>query len=241
LFGIKVISPFKIKDYNYDKIVVGTIMYESVVEKLEKELFIPSKKIDISYVNNSPICNRNKFLSCFSKIVYDRNNSGSVAEGGVFMGDFAKYINKLFPDRTMYLFDTFEGFDKRDIELEHEKGYSEYNAGHLMVSPEYEIKSILPHPEKVIIHKGYFPDTAKGIDDTFVFVNLDFDLYKPTLAGLDFFYQKMVYGGVIIIHDYFSDTYKGVKKAVDEFCDKNGVSCIPIADEMSVAIAKYKS
>ncbi len=44
----------------------------------------------------------------------------SVAEAGVFQGDFARIINKSYPNRTLYLFDTFEGFSEKDIEYEKE-------------------------------------------------------------------------------------------------------------------------
>jgi O-methyltransferase len=53
--------------------------------------------------------------------IYANNIKGNVAELGVFRGDFAKFINMSFPDRKLYLFDTFEGFDKKDIEVEHIK------------------------------------------------------------------------------------------------------------------------
>src|SRR6188508_837716 len=33
---------------------------------------------------------------------------GNVAELGVYKGEFAKRINQLFPDKKLYLFDTFE-------------------------------------------------------------------------------------------------------------------------------------
>ena len=47
-----------------------------------------------------------------------QGDKGECAEAGVFEGDFAKWINQYFPDRKLYLFDTFEGFDMRDIEKE---------------------------------------------------------------------------------------------------------------------------
>lgn len=45
------------------------------------------------------------------------NNSieGSVAEAGVYQGNFSAVINKCFPTRKLYLFDTFEGFDSKEI------------------------------------------------------------------------------------------------------------------------------
>ncbi len=46
---------------------------------------------------------------------------GDIAELGVFRGRFARKIRKLFPGRTFYLFDTFEGFDDGQLALESEK------------------------------------------------------------------------------------------------------------------------
>src|SRR4029079_18426640 len=55
-------------------------------------------------------------LSTLELVAYeiDRNNIlGSVAELGVYKGKFARYINQLFPNRKLYLFDTFMGFDEK--------------------------------------------------------------------------------------------------------------------------------
>ena len=38
--------------------------------------------------------------------------------------------------------------------------------------------------------------------EKFAFVSLDTDLYKPTLAGLEFFWPRMSKGGFIFIHDF---------------------------------------
>ncbi len=46
------------------------------------------------------------------------------------------------------------------------------------------------YPDMIEIRKGYFPETAQGINCSFVFVNLDMDLYLPMLAGLDFLGDK---------------------------------------------------
>lgn len=41
--------------------------------------------------------------------------NGSVAEAGVREGAFARYINKYFPTKKIYLFDTFEGFNNEQV------------------------------------------------------------------------------------------------------------------------------
>ena len=50
------------------------------------------------------------------------NVPGAVAELGVYRGQFASCMNKLFPERTLYLFDTFEGFDPEELERSFRRG-----------------------------------------------------------------------------------------------------------------------
>ena len=181
---------------------------------------------------------RKQWLADFAKVVYSRNIIGNVAEAGVFRGDFAKHINALFSDKTLYLFDTFEGFPAEDVL--YEKLPSKAKAGYYDYTTESLIISKLPNPQKAIIKKGYFPKTAEGIEDKFCFVNLDLDLYKPTLEGLKFFWDKMTEGGVILIHDYFSDEFPNIKTAVVDFESAWGINLniIPIGDKYSIAIVK---
>jgi hypothetical protein len=176
------------------------------------------------------------FLENLAVTFNEKKIEGCVAEGGVFQGDFAREINRVFPDKTLYLFDTFTGFDQRDIIKERSSGFSQFEEGHLNTTSEEIVRSKLLYPNKAIIKKGFFPETAKGIDDRFCFVNLDFDLHDPILAGLKFFYPKMAAGGAILIHDYFNPGYKGVKVAVDSFAKENDITPTPIGDGISVVI-----
>ncbi len=98
----------------------------------------------------------------------------------------------------------------------------------------------MPCKHMVEIRKGYFPDSAQGIDEQFCFVNLDMDLYKPIYEGIKFFYPKLVSGGTLLIHDYFSDAYPNVRQAVEDYEKNYFVKLIttPIGDDMSIAIIK---
>lgn len=61
-----------------------------------------------------------------------------------------------------------------------------------------------------------------------------------TLEGLKVFYPRMVEGGVILTHDYFSEVYPNVEDAVDDFEWEMGIRLhkIPIGDNISIAILK---
>ena len=239
LMGKPVIPPNTIENYEINQIIIVSLSSANVIKKQLIDMGIPEYKINISYIENS-INARKQFLIDFSKIVYQRDLEGSVAEAGVFQGEYAKYINKAFPDRKLYLFDTFEGFDKKDTDIEKINGFSDAQEGYLNITSQDIVMQKMQYPKNCVIKKGYFPESANGIDDKFVFVNLDLDLYMPTKNGLRYFYEKMTKGGIIIIHDYFSDGYYGVNKAVDEFIDEyNGeIYSFPIGDGISIAIQK---
>lgn len=96
----------------------------------------------------------------------------------------------------------------------------------------------MKYKEKIKICKGYFPHSANGIEENWCFVNLDADLYEPTLAGLEYFYPRMHDGGIILVHDYFSKAFHGVKDAVRYYCKNIGISYAPVGDTLSVIIRK---
>ena len=118
-------------------------------------------------------------------------------------------------DRTFHLFDTFEGFTETDLVGESGKAAT-YSSRNFADTSLQKVTSRLSAPA-FVFHPGYFPETAKKTEnDIFALVNMDADLYKPTKAGLEFFYPRLSSGGVLIIHDYNPD-WPGIMKAVDEF------------------------
>lgn len=251
LMGHPIISPKEITDYEYDKIIIAVYDFEEkgchqaneIVKQLI-EMGIPKKKImpiDIYGCDFSRDDSRRVgFLFQLAKILKKRNVIGAVAECGVYRGWFAKHINEYFNDRTLYLFDTFSGFDERDMEQEPcenpyftMEGYDEIKYG----SEEIALLRC-PYPEKVIIKRGYVPDTFQGLEnEKFAFVNLDMDLYLPQLQALRFFAKRMTKGGVILLHDYYDIfSVPDVKIAVDEFSKECKFKILPICDGCSIAL-----
>ena len=88
----------------------------------------------------------------------------------------------------------------------------------------------------LFLHKGYFPNTFIGLENHgWRFVHLGPDLYLPTLEGLKCFYPKLVPGGVMLLHDYYS-FFDGVRRAADEYFASMGVEVVPFADKAGTGI-----
>jgi O-methyltransferase len=199
----------------------------------KKNIFIGGSLV---YLKRNRIIDKNYFdyirlatLELAGHEINSKKLTGSVAELGVYKGKFARYLNQYFPDRKLYLFDTFEGFDKRDIVKETRNNYSSGDQDFSDTSIDAVLR-LMPFPQKCKPIRGFFPESAKNIEDQFVFVSLDTDLYDPIYNGLLFFYPRLVTGGYIFVHDFNNDAYRGTREAVEKFCMENKISFLPIPD-----------
>jgi len=174
-------------------------------------------------------------LELVAQEIREKNIRGCVAELGVYKGDFAQYINMSFPDSRLYLFDTFEGFDSRDVDTEKEKHYAKGLDRFSDTSVEL-VLSKMKYPDNCIVRKGYFPETAQDVDEQFVFVSIDADLFDPIYHGLRYFYPRLQKGGYIFVHDYNSSDYTGAKAAVRRFSSEFDVSYFPLTDSDGSAV-----
>lgn len=184
-------------------------------------------------------------LRLLAREIRERKVGGSLAELGVYRGDFAKEMNRLFPDRTIYLFDTFQGFDKRDLAVESAISKDGKHRDFSDTSVE-GVRSVLPCPDKAVFVKGYFPKSLDFFQKaeetpkpkTYALVSIDPDLYAPALAGLRYFWPKLSKGGAILIHDYTSCQFLGVRKAVKEFTDEYDICVTPLMDLHGTAVLR---
>ena len=143
------------------------------------------------------------------------NLNGDMAEVGVYQGGSAKLISEVKNEKELHLFDTFEGLPKVSEKDTH-FGTSYWKTGEFSNTSLENVKNYLSNYKNVYCYKGKFPETSNPIKDKkFSFVHLDVDLFQSTIDCLDFFYPRMVNGGIILTHDYHTD---GVKQAFNEFC-----------------------
>jgi Macrocin-O-methyltransferase (TylF) len=152
------------------------------------------------------------------KQVLTEGVAGDFAELGVWRGNTASVLAHFASaaNRTVDLFDTYEGFDRRDlkdIDSTKIRGFAETSVD--------VVKSVIGENCRVCeFVKGYFPDSVREEHRArqYAIVSLDCDLYKPMKAGLEFFYPRMPRGALFLLHDYSSGAWEGSKRAIDEFC-----------------------
>jgi hypothetical protein len=156
---------------------------------------------------------------------------GDFAEVGVFEGASAQLICEAKAERSLHLFDTFEGLPKQKISAQD----AFITEGQYASSFE-KVKNKLSPYSNVRMYKGIFPDeTAHYVNNvTFAFVHLDVDIYKTTFDCLNFFYPKMVKGGIILSHDY--NDIIGVKAAFQDFFSEKNETVIELSTNQCLVI-----
>jgi len=137
---------------------------------------------------------------------------GSVAECGVFRGGSLRLFAEVFPEKTVWGFDTFTGIP---LEMTN-SGYDYHKAGDFSETSLEEVVAYLGYYKNINIVPGIFPGTFEQVpgDETFCCVHLDCDQFYSYIACLDFFMPRLEVGGIFIFDDYaYLD---GAKMAIDQ-------------------------
>ena len=137
-------------------------------------------------------------------------------EIGVFKGEFSKQILEICQPSKLYLIDPFDGFtgsgNKDGVNMEVINLTDYYNN---VLLPLYE-----PN-ENVILIKNISEVLLNFDNDYFDYVYIDANhSYEFVINDLEMSFLKVKNDGVIMGHDYTSNGFEGVVRAVDEFCLK---------------------
>ena len=168
-------------------------------------------------------------------------DEGVMAELGVYQAETAVVLQAIAPERALWLFDTFEGF--RNDDLKEEFGNAKnYDATSFADTSVALIMEKLNHAGNVNIFKGNFADISSQIpEQKYALVSIDADLAAPTIAGLQYFWPRLLPGGVIVVHD-FNPEWPALMQAVEQFLTTITETPVLIPDrDNSLVIVKNKT
>jgi hypothetical protein len=190
-----------------------------------------------NYNNNIIDINRYFFFNLSIDYLIEEKINGNVAEIGVYKGNSAFLLSKFaqIQDKTCYLFDTFEGFDPRDL-----IGQDINQTNSAFMDASLEMVKKLTGEKNTVFVKGYFPESLNQIVDIddLVLVHIDCDLEKPMMSALNYFYPRIRKGGFLIMHDHSSLYWPGAQKAINEFFIDKKEYIIPIPDKSGTCVIR---
>ena len=173
-----------------------------------------------------------------TRYLVDNDIPGAFVECGVWRGGSMRFAAMTLmamgkTDRTLYLYDTFEGMtkpDAEDVDLYGNKATNDWiqierRDVNWSFAPIEEVKAAIAssgYPmDKVVFVKGpvekTIPDT---IPERIALLRLDTDWHASTKHEIEHLYPRLVLHGVLALDDY--GHYRGAQKAVDEYFDRVG-------------------
>lgn len=145
----------------------------------------------------------------------------AVLEVGVWRGGtagiMAQQLSVLKSTATLYLADTFSGVAKAGANDSFYSGGEHSDTSQQVVEEVLKNKSQYPNYK---ILKGIFPeDTVHEIpvDKRFGLCHIDVDVYDSAKDILEWVWDKLIVGGVVVFDDYGFHSCTGVTKLVEEY------------------------
>jgi len=170
----------------------------------------------------------NEAFLLHSLVAAQRATGHAMAEFGVYQGSSAQIMCEAKGDCALHLFDTFSGMPAPG---EQERIFTR---GQFAASLD-RVRATLRGYSNVHFHPGVFPQSVQGLDALrFSLVHLDVDFYASTRAGLEFFYPRMIPGGIVITHDYSILT--SVAQAFSEFMLEHGRAIIELPTTQAMVV-----
>ncbi|MBF0236072.1 MAG: class I SAM-dependent methyltransferase [SAR324 cluster bacterium] len=227
--GVKTITRKMLWKYGYE------IIWHNKVER-EKRLppEFSQEDMDILHsVKSYTMTSEQRVLALIkaTRYVYENEISGDIVECGVYKGGSMMAVAQTLcllhsTDKTLYLYDTFEGMpapvleDGEHAQMKFNKMRTQEDRADWCRAPLAEVQANMfstgYNPQKMIFIKGKVQDTIpRNIPDKISLLRLDTDFYESTQHELAHLFPRLSHGGVIILDDY--GYWQGQKKAMDEY------------------------
>jgi len=170
---------------------------------------------------------------------------GGCLEAGCYRGlssfllcSCLRMLNHDFKGEGFSIIDSFEGLsDPSDQDLGPLCKVSPRAEKRLYSAAIDQVREALSDFPDVTFHKGWIPEILDQVpDQKYRFVHIDLDLYEPIITSLNYFYRRLVPGGILVIDDYGYLDFPGAKKAVDEFCEASRLQPVRLTTGNAVLI-----
>ena len=156
-------------------------------------------------------------INCVRNVL-SKNETKDFVELGCWKGQSAYIISRLIKESkkkiNFHIFDSFKGISsatgKDKILYKIENNFTS--------SESFLNNDVLKDFKFTRTYAGWIPSRFKEIKNKkFSFVNIDLCMYEPTFESLNFFFPRLIKGGVMFSNSYNSKIFPGESKAWDDF------------------------
>ena len=204
---------------------------DQMINKIRNNKFIASQFVEA----NVDVVSKIKDLMWRHYIVYwsalyaansNKHERVNVVECGVCDGIAIFYalsaIGKAGVIPHAFLYDTWEGIKMERLVNEEKSWKDDYS--YLQVNNTK--RNLEGFMDNITFIKGYIPDTFNRKDEPeqISWLHIDLNSSKPTIESLEYYFDRLLTGGVVLFDDYGSSSFITTRKLVNDwFKDKKGL------------------
>ncbi|HTD89323.1 MAG TPA: TylF/MycF/NovP-related O-methyltransferase [Burkholderiales bacterium] len=188
-----------------------------------------------THTPSTPLRRRDRFYSLVQLFQKTLSLDGMIAECGCFRGlssyvlcSTLKLANNAFDGAGYRVFDSFAGLSAPQPEDSIVGTGPDAEQLRQMTRPgQYaatldKVKGALAAFPGIEYFPGWIPQAFPDESNVrYRFVHVDVDIYQPTRDSIEYFYPRLVPGGILVSDDY---NWPGARKAIEEFCSKTGAA-----------------
>ena len=132
-----------------------------------------------------------------------------------------------------FAFDAFEGLPE-PVEADRAESGQWWSAGDLKTDRDRVERLLKPFPH-ARIEVGWIPERFPEVEDRqFRLVHIDVDLFEPTSNSIEFFFPRLVPGGVLLLDDHGVMSCPGARKAAVEYFATSGDPIIELPSGQAI-------
>jgi O-methyltransferase len=138
------------------------------------------------------------------------------------------YIDFNATGKNFWLFDTYRGIPEHQIN-EREKALGRVADNSWYPDCFERTKANFARYPSAHLVRGEVPDTLGSVEiGAAAYLSIDMNIAYPERAAIEFFWPKLVPGGLVVLDDYGWLPYQEQKQTMDEFAVREGVAILTL-------------
>jgi hypothetical protein len=141
-------------------------------------------------------------------------------------------------DRDFWLFDTFNGIPEQQMTPAERDGIGGWhNRESYEECFDLARSNFSPFPRCRLV-RGTVPDTLMAFPEhrRVAYLSIDMNIVLPEIAAIEFFWDRIVPGGIVLLDDYGWSTHTAQKAAFDAFAARAGVQILSVPTGQGIMI-----
>jgi O-methyltransferase len=161
------------------------------------------------------------FWTAYYSILSTKSNSHNLVEAGVADGLTIYYainaVRSIGVNYTAFLYDAWEG-----VEIDNPSTFGK-SIQFEFLNIDVTRNNLIDYKNNILYKKGYIPATLTGEDEpsSISWLSIDLNSMQPSIDFLDYYWDRILAGGVVLFDDYAQPAYIDTKKAIDRWVIEN--------------------